>query len=127
MMKLWVKDLRDNRDKQGEGYLQTNAGKNCCLGRCMILCGWTFKGRNPSYGHWVGPDGQIFAHNSTTRLPKEVIEKMGFGPNYDSTALTNIEFMEGRIKSFEGLGEANDDGMSFKQIADWIEDNYKDL
>ena len=111
-MKKWVAALRSGEFKQGEGYLN-NKGTHCCLG---ILCelaliegkvpGYRDKSRITNYGD----DELVFL------LPYEVKRWSGVWDSFGANRKTG-----------KTLSDMNDNGVPFKEIADIIEQNYKEL
>lgn len=109
VMKKWVKALRSGKYKQTTGQLRDYArydeGKTyCCLG---VLCSIT-----KSKG-WVGE----------TVLPKHVVKKVGMKLDRGNGEIND----EGWYDKGKCLSQLNDNGMSFKQIANVIEKVYKRL
>lgn len=99
--KLWLKALRSGKYKQGEQSLRTKYNEFCCLGVLCDLHAKKFKHR------WIGL--QYLSNNSF--LPRVVIKWAG------------LENKNPKIKSkeAENLSNANDNGTSFKRIANIIE------
>lgn len=107
--RAWVAALRSGQYKQGQGALCKINGKErrfCCLG---VLCDL---GKSKS---WVpsplAEDGQMLAFHQDGRgwvasLPSRIAKQINL--NGDEHAI---------------LVQMNDSGKSFKEIADWIEEN----
>lgn len=119
-MKKWVKALRSGKYKQGESYLVKYKMHDetgdivrelsfCCLG---VLC--QINGVNIAIGvdELLGED---------TRL--QVGLKTHNGQLNKNYKVPN-KYLEGTVSN---LADLNDNGLSFKQIANIIEKNYKDL
>jgi hypothetical protein len=95
----WLEALRSGKYKQAEGRLKVN-DTFCCLG---VLCDIS------GLSKW---DGDYYL-NCVSVLPDEVAEWSGLGDKSP-----NVKEASGRNRSLAGL---NDDGNSFKEIADLIE------
>lgn len=128
----WVKALRSGKYKQGKNALKyktaRGAVRHCCLG---VLCELYNQDKKRKQKPTISvkpaapysadlPDGcsvYAFAGNSTT-LPTKVMQWAGMHSNAGEIA---DEFED------ESLAEINDDGYSFKKIAQIIEDRVDDL
>jgi len=102
----WVKVLKSDRFKQGTGQLfQRLGGKeyHCCLGVANRVGGIPLK-------DWE-EDGD---------LSIDAMFRLGF---YNLSGKPKL----GKVLGFESLAEANDSGISFSIIADWIKVNWRDL
>lgn len=102
--KLWLKVLRSGKYKQREGKLKYNH-KYCCLG---VLCDLHAKETN---GQWKPRINSEEYWGSTTSLPDEVLKWAKLPTK--AVRITNSKY--------GSLIGANDDGRSFKQIANLIE------
>lgn len=138
--KQWVKALRSKRYKQGKQALKikTKAGvtRHCCLG---VLCELyqkahpdkklTTKQRKTIKGEERPAGATVFGFESDdiheeTQLPARVQRWAGIdsddgwlGYKIDSTLYAD----------YPALTDMNDNGRSFAQIADVIEEHFKDL
>ena len=123
--KQWVEALRSDRYKQTAALLRTATGF-CCLG---VLCdisgvgGWVGKeyanGDNEVVTQWE----YLTAHDGgATILPYSI-------QNYGGMASDNGETVTetGLNANALSLAEMNDNGMSFAEIADYIEQNWEKL
>lgn len=115
-IKLWIEDLRTTKAKQAKGYLKTKDGY-CCLGRaCEVYKKETGKGEWKKTGIgdiWFSANGQeLPPHKSFAFLPQEVYRWFGFH---------TIEFEDGDFDDPIGVTNNNDEGNSFKWIADKLE------
>jgi hypothetical protein len=122
--KLWTYALRSEEYKQGKGDLRSNDPVegvcHCCLGVLTDLyvkshpeAEWvTFKD-NPEYVT-LHINGTIAFRDSL--LPREVVKWAGLTP-YDP----RLMFCNNEDKS---LAWQNDNGKSFKEIADFIEKEF---
>lgn len=96
--KAWVKALRSGKFKQTEGVLKDKNGY-CCLG---VLCELEEK---------LTKNGYIKGTDNSIELPNIILKKYGFNSKI------------GSIKNSYSLAARNDDGISFKEIANFIEQN----
>ncbi len=112
VMKKWVKALRSGEYKQGKGYLVNNKDEFCCLG---VLCNIA-----PDYvrGEWIRDkdtgEWEMFGDSEAT--PRKIMKWSGLKDDcgeYDSDEYD--------------LAEHNDNGKSFTEIADIIEQNWEAL
>ncbi len=108
--KKWVKALRSGKYKQGQKSLCTVKGKTakyCCLGvLCHIL-------KTP-----YEKCGDLKRYDEDTAvLPSSVLEKAGMHSCWGET----------RSGHFSSLTHLNDDGKSFNEIADFIEQHAEEL
>ena len=95
----WIAALRSGKYKQGTGSLRKN-DKFCCLG---VLCDIVDSSK------WELPrsEGTPIVYDSrTSYLPEKIKNNL------------NIEYRQQK-----DLAELNDEGKSFNEIADWIEEN----
>lgn len=129
-----VKALRSGEYGQTSDVLSD--GTNfCCLGIVCELSGvrkkniLAVRGHNArvTAGNAFGKMGVTYGANETAALPPTVMKKFGFftsdGQRRDGM---NLDF-PGRDGHYASLAEANDDDVPFKEIADYIEANYKEL
>lgn len=114
----WVKDLRENQDKQGKLALK-KGDQFCCLGRLCLVVGETF-------GHYDECCGELSV------LPYQVMAKAEM--RYKEGRLSIEAFPERyqKVPHHEGrahgwLCEANDFGITFTEIADIIEQYWEEL
>lgn len=110
--KEWVDVLRSGEYEQGTAYLKRD-GKYCCLG---VLCE-IYKSKTGN-GKW----------EETTSLSNYKIERFVDGDNRDVSGISGtvqewsgLNDTLGELPNGENLARLNDDGMSFKEIADVIE------
>ena len=120
VMEQWVKALRSGDYKQGQGRLRSLTNKFCCLG---VLCDISKQGR------WKVMFGEIHKYiktgvaGSSGLLPSFVLKWSGVkscGGEFSSFRIIKGE------KSSQ-LISLNDNGWSFKKIANFIEKYYKEL
>lgn len=115
---LWVEALRSGKYKQTtKGNLKDDEG-HCCLG---VLCEMSKKAKfskNPNFNkcYKIGHSG-----NSGT-LPIEVMNEFGLSNPDGMKASDTSLFIEGA--EYLSLSSANDKGVPFNKLADWIEENY---
>lgn len=105
----WVEALRSGQFKQGEGYLKTRDGCNCCLGVLAEITGIQSK---PS--ECEIDDGSYSYSFPNPSFPD--------GYNYEIHE-TPIGYCGIAKQPRNELMNMNDDGMPFPEIADWIERN----
>lgn len=102
----WIKALRSGKFKQGSGYLKDEINCYCCLG---VAC------------HIISPKARITKKfyidsdslSKNTNVSKQLFKKMPEllrGTDVENSFVYNVS-------------EMNDAGMSFNEIADWIEEN----
>lgn len=104
----WVKALRSGKYKQGADALYAN-GKHCCLGVLCAISPW-----KNNYTKMKSCGGDYM--NSV--LPEKVME---WSDMYDKDGGSRSCRFQTNLTSM------NDDGKSFEYIANYIEENYKDL
>lgn len=109
----WVIALRSGKFTQGQGRLCTN-GKHCCLG---VLCEIAPKTLGIERG--IDDKGRTTFDTVAWDLPIKVQEWA------DIKQRDGSFYKDGKNKSLQYM---NDDLLlSFNQIADYIEKNYKDI
>jgi hypothetical protein len=96
----WIADLRSG-PKQGRGYLQDMEGGYCCLGRLHVVLGLPVDNKNNTRRKY---------------LSSEAVELAGMKPKnrtgrFDDDALVSL----------------NDNGFTFDEIADIIEEKWEEL
>jgi hypothetical protein len=111
MAMKWVEALRSGKYSQGTGALN-NGNKYCCLG---VLCEISGIDEFEDGGYL----GELF------NLPLAVVSECGMcsrlgEPSDGDGVLT-------KDARYTTLMSANDNGVSFSEIADWIEINYEKL
>lgn len=138
-----VADALESGDyEQGKGWLERD-GKLCCLGVACRIFQEKEGGLNigPEGGEWVDPGwpdvdpawpdgehhGAIAFNGETSHLPYQVRDWLGFRLstgewNLDEPIDINVLDEEGDTRWVTALTTANDDGMLFKDIADFFRD-----
>lgn len=102
----WIEALRSGRYAQGKNYLRVK-DTYCCLG---VLCDITGTEWKPMDGSdCYGSKGWTGIPNPYECYPKEIIPAMQQDVKDES-----LQWL---------LSRMNDDGKSFNEIADWIEEN----
>lgn len=107
--KLWIRALRSGEYRQGQGRLCDN-NRFCCLGVAYdVLVDGEWERKNDYANRWgireiAGSDSNL----STGMLPVYILDKIELDM-YDVNSLV----------------EMNDNGDSFEEIADWIEENVE--
>lgn len=130
----WVADLRDPNNKQCPSVLHDGVGY-CCLGRALVVGGFKLVPRRiedddvenlVEDGGFVidGTQKEDGTRGEAEGLNRRAMEAIGF--NYpDGSTIDGSFVISGR--SFPSLAEANDGGISFAEIADWVEKNWERL
>lgn len=106
--KAWVKDLRENADKQGKGCLFDGTGY-CCLGRLVLLYGAKFV----EYEETYTIEGEV--ENMT--LTEKIKDWAEMRTTTGSLHINDYAILE--------LSSLNDKGTPFAALADIIERNWK--
>ena len=118
IVKKLIENLRSDKYKQGKNVLHSIDRKEyCCLG---VACETYFdEMMSIDIGETkLGIHGNIATYDGYhTQLPNEVQKVFGFRSRYGShiSGYTDL-----------ALTSLNDDGKTFKQIADILEENYED-
>jgi len=119
-----VAALRSGEYEQARQVLKSSRGY-CCLGVACEISG---------LGEWeeeVAEEGtnRYLYLNSHSSLPDQVKEHFGFKDNfgaiYDPTV--RIRIPRAYSRRYAALASANDDGVTFAEIADFIEKNWESL
>ena len=106
----WIKALRSGKFKQGKNALCTVEGKTakyCCLGVLCHILKTPYTKNEGGFKEYEGNDGS---------LPKSIMKKCNIDDDFGCY-----------FGGVESLAALNDNGKSFKQIADVIEQNWKQL
>lgn len=115
--KQWVDALRSGTYLQGKGKLRSGNGEFCCLG---VLCDLHAKATKTPWGGGVYA-AEYLGHSGV--LPDAVISWAGLqqlAPNFHGGSCGRI----GTGKNPESLVSLNDEGRSFKEIADMVEEKF---
>ena len=112
-----VKALRSGEYEQGRDWLVDNKDRFCCLG---VACNISVTDLNWEY---VNREWRI--GNESTSLPTEVVEEFGFFSHHG--ARSDGACIEINVQKYTCLSDANDEGVSFSDIADYIENNWEYL
>ncbi len=111
----WLRDLRSGEFKQGRGRLRKFNGEYCCLGvlanqgALENVASWT----EGNYGYYVG-GGNIAILSAKLVTWSGLSDEFGVLPK-------PVQFGNKLCRS---LTDLNDEGMSFKEIADVIEEQF---
>lgn len=99
VVRLWVNNLRAGLYRQATGRLRSNENEFCCLG---VLCDLV------EPGNWDRATGNrhVWSHRSSNSMPSRNVA--------DYIGLDN--------DLFRTLSNKNDNGESFNEIADYIEE-----
>lgn len=114
----WLKALRSGEYKQGRGSLQKSGNRFCCLG---VLCDLYQKEHPTSFwdkdhptSFWDGYKFVISEGRIRTALPPQKV--------LDWAGMVDVFYIDNN--SLQNLASKNDEGASFKQIADIIEKHF---
>lgn len=124
--KKWVKSLRSGKYKQGEGCLkQTNLKKNktyhCCLGvLCELYNEQMTKGKKKKLNDVVDKYGLHTLNKEVEILPDTVRD-------WADLKFNTGGFIDPKNDHYDSLAAMNDLGCSFKEIANTIEKEWKNL
>lgn len=127
IMKRWVKALRSGEYEQTKDKLVSEDDSFCCLG---VLCNLSVDDgvgewrHDHILGRWFFQCNEYFDFKDAMELPESVREWAGMN-SCDGAIRTDISPYS--LIYPPTLAELNDNGKSFKEIADIIEKNYKDL
>ena len=140
----WVKALRSGKYKQGVGYLcQVNSKgkKHCCLGVLTEM----YQAEQKAKKKKVIPNkvSCVYVEDSTATSGLKLLEVVKYGGGEYAAeglpvAVRRWAGIEGRfgelfdvgldgVGVYESLSRMNDEGHSFKKIANFIEKNYENL
>jgi len=115
-----VAALRSGDYVQGVGYLQQKDGAACCLGVACLLAGEERILVDPTHRYTFG------ITREDSGLTAKVRDLFGFhsdvGTRRDGQRLT---FPNG--STYYSLAKANDSGITFREIAEYIEVNWEQL
>jgi hypothetical protein len=118
IQKAWLKSLREHPERQCSGKLGQKFNKNylaCCLGEALITYCKMKKRRIPFTGEGILIDGS----NDRTSYLSSSFEKLGL---ISSSGMSHSPFYINN-EEYYGLASANDNGVTWPQIADIIEAN----
>ena len=116
-MKL-VRALRSGEYNQGTGRLVDGGDNFCCLGVACNISTSTLGWKRRKDGRWyIGGDWGD--------LPRSIMREYGFNTQKGTRIDGAPIIIEGKV--YACLAHANDLGATFVQIADYIENNYKEL
>lgn len=116
----WIADLRSPEAQQGKGSLVTETG-HCCLGRLCLVLGHTVTMNNEMLG-WSKVDGD----GNHKVLPHKIMREAEIDSN-NGTPKDGRKIIFPDHGEFIHLADANDSGVTFTEIATWIEANWRDL
>jgi hypothetical protein len=131
----WVADLRDPNNKQCKSQLSDGVGF-CCLGRAVVVGGFKLvlnrvldendenlvEGTRFVIDESQDEDGSRGKANSLDERVREVL-----GLDYQDGATRDRSMIHISGRTFGSLAHANDQGVSFAEIADWVEKNWERL
>lgn len=117
-----VAALRSGDYNQGKAVLQLPNGKACCLGVACLISGIE---RRTDEGIFITRPFRFGSNKEMYNLPAEAQILFGFhnsrGSRKDGDPVIIKEL------EYSCLAEANDAGVSFTEIANYIEENWKYL
>lgn len=115
--KIWVAALRDPSAKQHTGSLRDKGEGRCCLGKLCDLA--------PSaIGRWVGRSFECSdGDGNAATLPGGVRQWAGLQTGSGDIDIDGPYIGDG----YSELCSANDGGVTFAEIADFIEANWRRL
>jgi hypothetical protein len=122
---LWVEALRSGEFKQGTGELKNSDNAYCCLGVLCEIYSKEMKRMKKKAPKFEEDNSYL---NKQGVLPEEVMKWSGM--NSEEGSLNNSYKIKANLKnstSYSYLITLNDDGASFKRIAQIIEKEYKNL
>lgn len=136
----WVKALRSGKYKQGVGHLcqvSSKGKKHCCLGVLTDM----YQAEQKAKKKKVIPTkvSDVYIEDSTATSGLKLIEVVKYGGGISAAeglpvAVKRWAGMEskfgrviGRDGIYESLARMNDEGLSFKEIANFIKKNYENL
>ena len=137
----WVKALRSGKYEQGVGYLCQFTGKgkkHCCLGVLTDM----YQAEQKAKKKKVIPTkvSDVYINDSTATSGLKLLEVVKYGGGEYAAeglplAVRRWAGIEGRLGEFDvmnkghykSLSHMNDEGNSFKKIANFIEKNYENL
>lgn len=102
----WIAALRSGKYQQGHGALRSG-DKFCCLGVLCDILGTPITR--------VAPSGVYNYEGHNNYLPPQARNQAG------------MQTDNGRIPRKDALANLNDDGKSFAEIADFIEQHWQEL
>lgn len=114
----WVAALRSGDYKQTNSQLRNDKGF-CCLG---VLCNIHAQEHPKIAAKQTNPTMYL---DSGYTLPDEVIRWASLSSDIGEKRDHGKIIINGDV--YHHLAAANDSGVSFKRIANWIEKNYKEL
>lgn len=115
IQKEWIQSLRDHPERQGRLYLEIN-GKRCCLGELLVIT--TLHGITST--KTLG--GVLF---DTTTISRNYCSGIG---NSELLGLKNrLGGLRVPCKGKTSLATMNDNGMTWAEIADYVEANPGDV
>lgn len=122
IQKEWIKSLREHPERQMSGHLgaKSEDGKNykaCCLGEglCMLR---RLEGKDPL--NFFEPGGRLLDNVEHNYLIPETADKLGLHDGKGQLK-GEVAYIQARGHRLYSLSSANDTGMTWPEIADFIE------
>ena len=138
----WVKALRSGKYKQGKKFLcQVNrkGEEHCCLGVLTEM----YQAEQKAKKKKVIPTkvSDVYIDDSTATSGLKLLEVVKYGSGEDAAEVLSVAVrrwagIKGRLGElfdvkrdgvYESLSRMNDEGHSFKKIANFIEKNYENI
>lgn len=117
IQKAWIKSLRENPNKQGWGTLGIKDNNYCCLGEALCVLK-SIKNESLKYGvHGELIDGKD-EHYLT-----DSYKELGL---YDEKGRLDDKITHD-FRSYSSISEMNDCGLTWLEIADYIEQNPENV
>ncbi len=110
---IWIQALESGEYEQGKGLLREDEDRYCCLG---VLCDLYSK-IHPSTQWQLGDNGTWYFLDEEATLPKKVMKWAGLESSAGEYDLESS-------KKHPWLTEDNDNGKSFKEIAEIIREKF---
>lgn len=110
----WVAALRSGEYNQGQGCLRNDDDSYCCLG---VLCDLYAKEQNNHYWRIDECDHMMYNFDGRLQFPPPSVWKDWAELEIDDPF---VPYEDSKLLQLSSL---NDDGLTFEQIADLIEEN----
>jgi len=122
IQKEWIKSLREHPERQTTGHLGAKMGngkdyKACCLGEGLCILR-RLDGQDPL--NFFEPGGRLLDNAEHNYLLSETAERLGLHDGKGSLK-GEVDSVEVRSHRLYSLSSANDTGMTWPEIADFIE------
>jgi len=129
--KKWIEALRSGKYKQGKQILRSIDDKYCCLGVLCDVYITTTRKTEWKLGlvEQISSPDKYYIHDQGNYLPREVVTWANLNSIEGSYKELNPDLETGEmiVKICTNLTNDNDTGKTFQEIADIIQENYKNL